>query len=82
MQSRLTPSQKRRRAVWPGVDWIDAMHERCRALETLGGLLVTATEGEGAEALRPELVAGAGDLLLRQVEAVRDLIDDLRKEAR
>ncbi len=83
--SNLTASRKnrvRRRAAWPGVDWLDAMNESCRALETLGLALVTATERAGAEPLRPELGAGLGALILREVEAVRDLTDSLGKEAR
>jgi len=80
----LTPSRKKRvrRAAWPGVDWQDAMNDSCRALETLGLALVTATERAGAEPLRPELGAGLGALILREVEAVRDLTDEAGKAAR
>ena len=82
MQSRLTPSRKRRRADWPGVEWLDAMNDSCRALETLGLALVTATEHAGAEPLRPELGAGLVALILREVEAVRNLTGEVGKEAR
>ena len=83
MQSRLTPSRKRRRrTARPGVEWVDAMNDSCRALETLGLALVTATEHAGAEPLRPELGAGLGALILREVEAVRNLTDEVGKEAR
>jgi hypothetical protein len=71
-----------RRAAPVDVDWLDAMHERCLALETVGGLLLAATEREGAESPRPELVAGAGALVLREVEAVRALADAAGKAAR
>jgi hypothetical protein len=64
------------------VDWLDAMNDSCRALETLGLALVTATERAGAEPLRPELGAGLGALILREVEAVRNLTDEAGKEAR
>ena len=83
--SRLTASRKtrvRRRAAWPGVDWLDAMNDRCRALETLGLALVTATEHAGAEPLPAELGTGLGELILREVRAVRDLTDSLGKGAR
>ena len=83
MQSRLTPSRKRRRrTAGLDVEWLDAMNDSCRALETLGLALVTATEHAGAEPLRPELGAGLGALILREVEAVRNLTDELGKEAR
>ena len=82
--SRLTASRKkrfRRRATsWPGVEWLDAMNKSCRALETLG--LALAVTAEQTEAMPPELGAGLGELILREVEAVRNLTGEARKAAR
>ena len=76
-------SKKNRRAVTSvDVDWLDAMNVHCRALETVGGLLAAATECEGAQPPTPELVAGAGALVLREVEAVRALADGKGKAGR
>ena len=81
--SRLTASRKKRfhhRATRPGVEWLDAMNKSCRALETLG--LALAVTAEQTEAMPPELGAGLGELILREVEAVRDLTGEARKAAR
>ncbi len=81
--SRLTASRKkrvRRRAARPGVDWVDAMHDSCRALETLGLALVAAMEQP--ETLPPELGTGLGELILREVQAVRNLTGETGKAAR
>jgi hypothetical protein len=61
------------------VEWLDAMNDSCRALETLGLALAAATEQK--EAMPPELGAGLAELILREVEAVRDLTGEVRKEA-
>ena len=52
------------------------------ALAGVGGLLLAATERKGAESPPPELLAGAGVLLLREVEAVRALADGKGKVGR
>jgi len=83
VQTNLTASRKKRfrhRATRPGVEWLDAMNKSCRALETLG--LALAVTAEQAEAMPPELGAGLGELILREVEAVRDLTGEARKAAR
>jgi hypothetical protein len=64
------------------MDWVDAMNDSCRALEALGLALVTATERAGAEPLRPELGTGLGELILREVQAVRNLTGEVGKGAR
>ena len=56
------------------------MNGRCRALETLGLALTAAMERP--ETLPPELGAGLGELILREVRAVRDLTSEAEKEAR
>ena len=63
------------------MDWLDAMNDSCRALETLGLALAVATESAGAETLPAELGAGLGALILREVETVRDLTGEARKAA-
>jgi hypothetical protein len=72
--------KKRRRAARLDVDWLDAMNDSCRALETLGLALVAAMERP--ETLPPALGTGLGELVLREVQAVRNLTDNLGKAAR
>ena len=56
------------------------MNKSCRALETLG--LALAVTAEQTEAMPPELGAGLGELILREVESVRNLTGEVGKEAR
>ncbi len=56
------------------------MHDSCRALETLGLALVAAMEQP--ETLPPELGTGLGELILREVQAVRNLTGETGKAAR
>jgi hypothetical protein len=79
MQSHLTPSRKRRQAARLDVDWLDAMNDSCRALETFG--LALGAAAERAETQPAELWTGLGELILREVETVRNLTDEVRKEA-
>lgn len=72
-KSRLTGSRKTRRP--PEVDlldWQDELTGHCRRLETLAEVL-----GVACPALEPPVIAGIGDLLGREIKAIRVLLEKL-----
>jgi formate dehydrogenase maturation protein FdhE len=78
--SRLTASRKkrfRRRATWPGVDWMDAAVNHCWRLDTLAELLQAC-----GQPMEPAVLEGVGHLVSREVESLQTLLDELGKEAR
>ena len=86
MQSHLTPSRKRRvrpsskarrRPVkFDWLDTLDAVHERCRAITTLAGLLEAC-----GEPLEPELTARTGLLVGREAKQIQTLLKMAWREA-
>ena len=78
MQSRLTPSRKRRRAARPDVDWLDAAGDHCFRLDTLAELLAAC-----GQPVEPEVLEGVGHLVRREVKALQTLLHQFEgKEAR
>ena len=77
--SRLTPSRKNRRqpASTPELfDILDDMHDCCQTIATVAALL----EASDDEILRPQAVSDAGTLLLRELVALRALLEKVWKE--
>ena len=55
------------------MDFLDAAQERCRAIETLGGLLRAC----GDDVLDGEMARGAGDMIDDQIQQLRALLKEL-----
>jgi hypothetical protein len=74
-RTRLTGLRKtrsRRPAVCAGVEWRDAMNERCWHLGTLAGLLAAC-----GEPLAVETLEGVGHAIERDVAAMKALLGQL-----
>ena len=72
MQSRLTPSRKRRRPARPATGWRDAVDGHCHRLDWLAELLQAC-----GEPLEPRLVASTGYWLSGELRALKALLDNL-----
>ncbi|MGA2434276.1 MAG: hypothetical protein ABSG25_03230 [Bryobacteraceae bacterium] len=77
MQSRLTPSRKRRRAARLDTDWRDAADDRCFRLDMMAELLQAC-----GEPLEPVVLERIGLWVSQEVEALHALLDEAGKEAR
>lgn len=77
MQSRLTPSQKRRRATRPGADWMDAADDHCFRLDMMAELLQAC-----GQPLEPDVMERVGVWVSQEVKALQTLLAELGKEAR
>ena len=55
------------------MDCLDAVQERCRSIETLGGLLMVC----GDDVFDGEMARGAGDMIGDQIRQLRALLKEL-----
>jgi hypothetical protein len=80
--SRLTPPRKNRRCPVK-FNWLatlDAVDERCLGLAAVARLLEACGQRRGAGPLDAALVSDAGTLMLRELEAMRELLKTVWKE--
>jgi len=80
--SRLTPLRKTRRpARSRRLDVLDEINTRCKRAVTLAEMLAACGRCEGAEPLEAAMVAGAGELILVEIRALRALLETVWREA-